>query len=276
MVESMAQQVFAEAEQRMKATMGALDRVLASLAGVRGRKTVLLVSEGFVHDPQNDRFRQVARRAAEASAEVTFVDARALDSDLPTMADAEIRPAANPQKALDIIRYARQEAQGAETIALDSGGLIVRGGNNLAGALDRAARESRVYYLLGYTSTRGQGDPGKFRRIEVKVGRPGLKVRARKGYYPGRTERARTSSTPTSSARSTRRMPTPTSRCAWPPTGSAPARKARGGSASWRSSIRARWPSGRRAIARATRWRRSSWSTRAIRASARRTRPRSS
>jgi VWFA-related protein len=181
-VDTMAAAVYSEAEQRMKATLDLLERVLSSVAGQRGHKTVLLVSEGFVHDPQVQEFAAVARRAAEANAEVDFVDARSLESDLPTMADAEIRPAANPQKALDIVQRARLETQGSESIALDSGGLVVRGGNDLAGALGRAARASRAYYLLGYQPTNPARD-GKFRRIEVKVRRPGLGVRARKGYY---------------------------------------------------------------------------------------------
>ena len=39
-----------------------------------------------------------------------------------------------------------------------------------------------MYYLLGYHSTNLARD-GKFRRIAVKVNRPGLKIEYRKGYY---------------------------------------------------------------------------------------------
>jgi VWFA-related protein len=182
MVESMAAQIHAASEARMKVTLDLLDQVLASLAHEHGRKTVLLVSEGFVHDPQFDRFARVARRAAEANAEVAFVDARSLEGDLPAMAEAENRPAANPARALDIVERARRDDDGAESVALDTGGLVVRGGNDLAGALGRATRASRAYYLLGYQPTNTAHD-GTFRRIEVTVRRPGLTVRARKGYH---------------------------------------------------------------------------------------------
>jgi hypothetical protein len=44
------------------------------------------------------------------------------------------------------------------------------------------ASESRSYYLLGYTPANAQRD-GKFRKLEVRVKRADVKVRARRGYY---------------------------------------------------------------------------------------------
>ena len=53
--------------------------------------------------------------------------------------------------------------------------------NDLGRALLRIADEGRVYYILGYVPS-DQAKPGSYRRIEVRVRRPGLKVRARPGY----------------------------------------------------------------------------------------------
>ena len=47
--------------------------------------------------------------------------------------------------------------------------------------LRQIVRDSSAYYLLGYTSTLAQPD-GKFHKINVRVKRPGLQVRARPGY----------------------------------------------------------------------------------------------
>jgi hypothetical protein len=55
--------------------------------------------------------------------------------------------------------------------------------NDIAGALARIARENSTYYLLGY-QTDPRRSPGKFRKIDVRVKRPGLQVRARRGYVP--------------------------------------------------------------------------------------------
>ena len=49
----------------------------------------------------------------------------------------------------------------------------------------RIGRESRRYYLLGYTPPLATDD--RFRKIEVRVRGKGLAVRARKGYYPAGT-----------------------------------------------------------------------------------------
>jgi hypothetical protein len=43
-------------------------------------------------------------------------------------------------------------------------------------------RDNSTYYLLGYVSSRAPRD-GKFHEIDVRVKRPGVQVRARKGYW---------------------------------------------------------------------------------------------
>ncbi|HEY3885359.1 MAG TPA: hypothetical protein VGL62_09150, partial [Vicinamibacterales bacterium] len=50
-------------------------------------------------------------------------------------------------------------------------------------------RDSSGYYLLGYTSSSAPTD-GKFHTIDVKVNRPGVEVRARKGYWAYTPEEA--------------------------------------------------------------------------------------
>ena len=52
-------------------------------------------------------------------------------------------------------------------------------------------RESRTHYLLGYDPGEIQAD-GRFRKIEVRLRRKGLALRARRGYYaPSSTEPVR-------------------------------------------------------------------------------------
>ena len=61
-------------------------------------------------------------------------------------------------------------------------------------------RENSSYYLLGFRPTNGTQD-GRFRRITVKVSRPGLEVRTRAGYYAARSEQPpKTSTRPTPTA----------------------------------------------------------------------------
>ena len=53
--------------------------------------------------------------------------------------------------------------------------------------MEKAVGEARNYYLIGYTSTNAKRD-GRFRNIKVAASRPGVEVRARKGYYAPRDE----------------------------------------------------------------------------------------
>ena len=54
--------------------------------------------------------------------------------------------------------------------------------NDLAAGMKQIMRDSSAYYLLGYNSTQAPTD-GKFHEIKVRVKRPGVQVRARKGYW---------------------------------------------------------------------------------------------
>jgi hypothetical protein len=66
-------------------------------------------------------------------------------------------------------------------IAEGTGGTATIDNTNLRTALDKIADESSHYYMLGYVSPDAKRE-GRYRNIEVRVTRPGLQVRARKGY----------------------------------------------------------------------------------------------
>src|SRR6185295_5196519 len=75
----------------------------------------------------------------------------------------------------------QNQAAGNVGLAEDTGGFAVANTNDLGGGAVRVAEESRVYYLLGFAPPEGKG-PRDWRKLQVGVTRPGLKVRARKGY----------------------------------------------------------------------------------------------
>lgn len=69
-----------------------------------------------------------------------------------------------------------------QTLAIQSGGRAIFGRNDTASEIEECVTEGDVYYSLLYYPT----DPnfnGKFRRITVKVDRPGYDVQTRNGYY---------------------------------------------------------------------------------------------
>ena len=60
--------------------------------------------------------------------------------------------------------------------------------NTLDGSFARIVRENSEYYLLGYSPINDAQD-GTYRRLEVRVKRPGLQVRSRSGYFEPRGRR---------------------------------------------------------------------------------------
>jgi VWFA-related protein len=181
LIQARSSEVYQAALARKRATLDALERVAQSLTPVKGRKSIILVSEGFTHEPQLLEFRDLARSARTANAAIYFLDARGLGG-VPLTADAELAEGTDPRDLNAALSENVREAQGADSVAIDSGGFSVKNSNDLAAGLRRIARESSRYYLLAY-EPRNRARDGKFHRIEVRVRRPGLEVRARRGYY---------------------------------------------------------------------------------------------
>ena len=65
-------------------------------------------------------------------------------------------------------------------LAEETGGFAAVNANDFATAFERIVRDNSTYYVLAYYPPTGKA--GKFHKIEVKVNRPGVVVRARQGY----------------------------------------------------------------------------------------------
>jgi VWFA-related protein len=179
MVRSRAAQVYREARDRTRDTLAVVERALRSLATTRGRKSLILVSRGFVYDPRVEAFKSVLEASRRSNAALYFLDARGLVGG-PTELQAEW---AQPVFERDVAFPAQElvlETEGSESLALASGGFSIRNTNDLASGIEKIAAESRTYYLLGY---RPAELDGRYHELAVRVRREGLSVRARAGYY---------------------------------------------------------------------------------------------
>ena len=67
-------------------------------------------------------------------------------------------------------------------LADNTDGRAIVNRNDLAAGMKQIIRDSSAYYLVGYNSTQAPRD-GKFHEIRVRVRRPGVQVRARRGYW---------------------------------------------------------------------------------------------
>lgn len=68
------------------------------------------------------------------------------------------------------------------TLAGDTGGRAFLDSNDFGKVFTGVQQDTSLYYLLGYHSTNAARD-GRFRRITVRVNRPGVKIDFRRGYY---------------------------------------------------------------------------------------------
>jgi VWFA-related protein len=177
-----AAEVYYAATTRNRATLEAVSRALRALVPLTGRKSLILVSDGFIYDPNLAEFKGIVDASRRANAAIYFVNSRGLEG-LPSGMDAEFSAQLPQEDAGFAFSEAFETAEGSESLAADTGGFTVRNTNDLAGGLKRIGDETRSYYLIGYNPTNTARD-GAFRRIQVKLaGRKGLEIRARRGYY---------------------------------------------------------------------------------------------
>lgn len=176
-VRDKARRLRSDIQRATMETLGALTALANGLARVPGPKTIVLFSEGFVVQELESSLRTVVGQAARSGARVYAIDVRGLNrgagaaiGDQAAVDDAAGGPA----------RFDMGE-DGPHSMAVDTGGLMIRNENNLSRALERVAADAEQYYVIGYTPT-GLVLDGSYREIDVRVKRPGLTVRARRGY----------------------------------------------------------------------------------------------
>ncbi len=121
--------------------------------------------------------RSVYELANRYNTTIYAVDPRGLapfEFDLSTQGSANVsltKDRAMLDNTMDTLRILAEETDGRAIVNT----------NDLDTGLRQIVRDSSAYYLVGYTSTLSQPD-GKFHKINVRVKRPGVQVRARPGY----------------------------------------------------------------------------------------------
>jgi hypothetical protein len=65
-----------------------------------------------------------------------------------------------------------------------TGGRVVRGRNDVSAQIAQSVELGDNFYTLAYSPSSTNANEAKYRKIEVRVLRPGLKVITRNGYFP--------------------------------------------------------------------------------------------
>jgi VWFA-related protein len=183
-------------------TLGALNFVVRGMRDLPGRKSVLLMSDGFaLFTPDRGRgrgdrvlqsLRQLTDLANRASVVVYSIDARGLVVPGFNAADdlSGLQPGEIEQKLRERSERIWDTQSGLAYLSEQTGGFLIRNNNDLAGGIRRVVEDQKGYYLLGYRPEGATFDR-RFHRISVKVKRPGLKVRTRTGFFGIRDEETR-------------------------------------------------------------------------------------
>jgi VWFA-related protein len=186
-----ARTVHAEAVHNSRLTLEALDSLCRGLAGLSGRKSLLLVTDGFLTGLANKSgggfdLRRIVDAATRAGVVVYALDTRGLVAAPPiALASSLRRPTPATVGTIEAMRQRSEDAthQGMNALAVDTGGFLVEYSNNLRAGLREVLKDTETYYVIAYEVTNTKRD-GSFRKIEVRVpGVPGVKVRTRSGYF---------------------------------------------------------------------------------------------
>src|SRR5262245_31734789 len=125
--------------------------------------------------------------ATRANVAIYSVDPRgpAANGDLTTLSMGTtegVSPTFTTMASAALRADVRRQVGTLRSFSEATGGIATVGTNDFAGGFKRIVEDNSAYYVLGYHPADLKQD-GKFHEISVKVKKPGVQVRARKGYY---------------------------------------------------------------------------------------------
>jgi VWFA-related protein len=182
-----------------RSTLDTLRNVAEWFGAVHGRrKAILFVSEGIDYDindmiPQNGSTHQSASMVMDATREAIGAATRAnvaiygIDPrGLTDLGDESIEIGAYPDDTSlgvgsgSLQNEIRLSQDSLRTLSEETGGFAVVNKNDFATAFQRIVEDNSSYYVLAYYPPDAR--QGRTHKIDVRVARPGLTVRARKAY----------------------------------------------------------------------------------------------
>ena len=182
-----------------RTTLDTLKHVADWFGAVRGRrKAILFVSEGIDYDIYDviaannsnhqsasmvlDATRDAIGAATRANVAIYGIDPRGLTD----LGDESIELGAFPDDTSlgvgqgSLNSELRLSQDSLRTLSEETGGFAVVNRNDFATAFQRIVEDNSSYYVLAYYPPDAR--PGRTHKIDVRVTRPGLTVRARKAY----------------------------------------------------------------------------------------------
>ena len=193
-----------------RSTLDTLRNVAEWFGSVHGRrKAILFVSEGIDYDIYDmiasngsnhqsasmvmDATRDAIAAATRSNVAIYGIDPRGLTD----LGDESIEIQSFPDDTslgigtASLQNELRLSQDSLRVLSDETGGFAVVNKNDYATAYQRIVEDNSTYYVLAYYPPDAR--PGRLHKIDVRVTRPGLTVRARKGYVtPKKVEEPKT------------------------------------------------------------------------------------
>ncbi|WP_263351629.1 VWA domain-containing protein [Acidicapsa acidisoli] len=165
----------------------ALRAISKSLERINQKKSLLYFSGGLSRDGIENQaaLRSTINAAVRANLAIYSLDTRGLqavtigDASTGSLRGTSAYNGAGLQNSFNA-NFASQET--LTSLSVDTGGKAFLDNNDFAPAFAQIQKDSSAYYVIGFHSTNPARD-GKFRKLTVRVTRPGVKLEYRPGYY---------------------------------------------------------------------------------------------
>src|SRR4051812_3084979 len=201
---------------RNQVSLSALKALIVHMGSLKeGRKSLIVVSEGYTYmvppqmrnaDAQQpgvgnpNAFNPNAGQNDINEDRAAWTAGLDMDTDLREIYDTANRnnvaiyavdPRGLPGFEFDInegvgmqtdSKYLTTTMDSLRTLAENTDGRAIVNRNDIVTGMKQITKDMSAYYLIGYNSEKAPTD-GKFHEIKVKVKRPGVQVRARRGYW---------------------------------------------------------------------------------------------
>ena len=166
----------------------ALRAISKSLEKINQKKSLLYFSGGLSRDGIENQasLRSAINAAVRANLSIYSLDTRGLQaiSPLGDASTGSLRGNASYGGAAIQsnfnANFASQET--LSTLSVDTGGKAFFDSNDFAPAFAQIQKDSSAYYVVGFHPSNPLRD-GRYRKLTVKVNRPGMKLEYRPGYY---------------------------------------------------------------------------------------------
>jgi VWFA-related protein len=166
----------------------ALRSISKSLEKISEKKSLLYFSGGISRDGIENQasLRAAINAAVRANLAIYSVDTRGLQAVLPLgdVSTGSMRGSGaysgSALRANMNQNFDTQEVMA--TLSTDTGGKAFLDSNDFAPAFAQVQKDTSAYYAIGFHSDNLARD-GKYRKLVIKVNRPGIKLEYRPGYY---------------------------------------------------------------------------------------------